>query len=165
MTATKQTRNKSTAKRRQKSVPAPTTGKTARAPENRRKTGASFGVTIPPEVGKATQFKPGQSGNPGGRPRTHGLLDVLRSSVDETVAKSLVKVLIAEALKGRNPLPAISTIFDRLEGKPKQAIDFNDITQAMANRTPEELLHFAQYGVWPEEERTTDASEESDHES
>lgn len=165
MTATKQTRNKSTAKKPRKSVPAPTTGKTARAPENRRKTGASFGVTIPPEVGKATQFKPGQSGNPGGRPRTHGLLDVLRSAVDETVAKALVEVLIAEALKGRNPLPAIQTIFDRLEGRPKQAIDFNDITDAMKDRSPEDLLHYAQTGHWLEDENAADASEVQQHES
>jgi hypothetical protein len=90
-------------------------------------------------------FMPGQSGNPGGRPRTHGLLEVLRTAVDETVAKSLVEVLLAEALKGRHPLPAISTIFDRLEGRPKTQIDFNDITKAMSNRSADDLVFYAEH--------------------
>jgi len=73
-------------------------------------------------------FLPGKSGNPKGRPRTTGLLDALKSRVSQTtldgrtVESLLVEVLIQEALKGRHRLAAITTIFDRLEGKPKQQV-------------------------------------------
>jgi hypothetical protein len=168
MTQRKQTEKKSpgTVKEPQKSAPAPTSGKTTPVRENRRKTGGGFGVTVPPEVGRATQFKPGESGNPGGRPRTRGLLDVLRGAVKEvrpdgrTVEEAVVATLIEEALESRNPLGAIQTIFDRLEGRPKQAIDFNDITEAMKGRSADDLLHFAQHGTWPEESMEEEAKDE-----
>lgn len=103
-------------------------------------------------------FRPGESGNPKGRPRTSGLLNALRAAVAEvredgrTVESLLVDVLIQEALKGRNRLAAVTIIFGRLEGKPKQQMDFNDITESFQGRSSEELLHFAQHGRWPDEE-------------
>lgn len=162
--ARKESRNKSTAKKPRKSAPTSTSGKTAPAPENSKGTGkGAISRFQPGQSGNpARMWKPGQSGNPGGRPKSHGLLEVLRTAVDETVAKALVGVLIAEALKGRNPLPAIQTIFDRLEGKPKRAIDFNDITDAMKDRSPEDLLHYAQTGHWLEDENAAEASEEEE---
>jgi hypothetical protein len=63
-------------------------------------------------------------------------LDVLRTAVDETVANALVKVLLAEAL-------------DRLEGRPKQQLDLNDITAAMSNRSADDLTFYAEHGYWP----------------
>jgi uncharacterized protein DUF5681 len=175
MTTKKQTRKKSQGAVKKQQKPTLTASeKTAPAPENRRITGASsFGVTVPPEVGRSTQFKPGESGNPGGRPKSHGLLDMLRAVCDEvregrTVKEALVETLITEALQGHNRLGAIQTVFDRLEGRPKQAIDFNDITAAMANRSPEDLVYYAEKGTWPEDESTAvaDASEGSEqHES
>src|SRR4051794_6035225 len=71
-------------------------------------------------------FMPGVSGNPNGRPPSNGLLKLLRESVTNhganglTVEELLVQALIDEALKGKHRLAAISMIFDRLEGKPKQ---------------------------------------------
>src|SRR5215813_14003702 len=71
-------------------------------------------------------FLPGQSGNPNGRPPTRGLLEALRSSVSKLapdgrrVEDALVDALIAEAFHGRNKLAALSYIFDRLEGRPRQ---------------------------------------------
>jgi hypothetical protein len=41
-------------------------------------------------------------------------------------------------------------ILDRLEGKPRQALDFNDITKQLQGRTQEELLAYAETGRWPE---------------
>lgn len=104
------------------------------------------------------QFKPGQSGNPAGRPPTRGLVSALRAKVAEriqdgrTVEQALIDELVREALHGgRNKLAAIQTIFDRLEGRPKQQLDFNDITTRLRNRTNEELEHFALHGCFPGE--------------
>jgi hypothetical protein len=100
-------------------------------------------------------FIPGQSGNPAGRPRTKGLVAALKSAVAEvipdgrTIEQALVDELVSEALRGRRRLPAIAEIFDRLEGKPRQALDFNDITRSLQGRTQEELLHYAETGKWP----------------
>lgn len=110
-------------------------------------------------------FMPGESGNPGGRPRTHGLLAALRAAVEEvrggvTVEKALVETLITEALQGHNRLGAIQTVFDRLEGRPKQQLDLNDITAAMANRSPEALVFYAEHGCWPEDENTAEVKEQ-----
>ncbi len=111
-------------------------------------------------------FMPGKSGNPRGRPRTKGLLNALRmaiAGVDEngvTVEQRLVDSLITEALRGGNRLAAIQTVFDRLEGRPKQQLDFNDITRAMEGRTKEELLHFAEHGCWPEDGEADDATQD-----
>jgi hypothetical protein len=100
-------------------------------------------------------FLPGQSGNPKGRPPTKGLLAALKEAVAEvtpdgrTIEQVLVDELIEQALRGRRRLVAIAEIFDRLEGKPRQALDFNDITKQLQGRTQEELLHYAETGRWP----------------
>jgi hypothetical protein len=76
-------------------------------------------------------FMPGVSGNPKGRPRVHGMLEVLRIRVSDliedsrTIEEHLVDALIFEALQGKNRLAAIQAIFDRLEGKPNQRVDVN----------------------------------------
>jgi len=81
-------------------------------------------------------FKPGQSGNPKGRPKgAKGLTSLLREALersetveDENGNKTQVKtseVIIAKLLdmakKGNQK--SIQEIFDRIEGKPKQEID------------------------------------------
>src|SRR4029450_12554417 len=79
--------------------------------------------------GHTNGFKPGQSGNPGGRPRNDTLtasllakLKELAPGADEkTVADCLATVLVREALQGS--IHAISLIADRTEGKARQAID------------------------------------------
>jgi hypothetical protein len=102
-------------------------------------------------------FQPGQSGNPAGRPRTKGLVAALKSAVAEvtadgrTVEQAIVDELIHQALRGRRRLVAIAEILDRLEGKPRQSLDFNDITRQLQGRTDAELLHFAETGKWPGE--------------
>jgi hypothetical protein len=37
-------------------------------------------------------------------------------------------VLVREALVGKNRLPAVEAIFDRLEGRPRQRLEVADIT-------------------------------------
>ena len=74
-------------------------------------------------------WKPGESGNPNGRPKNeNSLSNLLRKELEETDPDTGLanKEVIAKALvrlaRGDN-LAAIEKIFDRLEGKPAQTID------------------------------------------
>ena len=103
-------------------------------------------------------FRPGQSGNPKGRPPSRGLKAALRAAVGQvlkdgrSVEQAIVDALVAQALRGRRKLPAISLIFDELEGKPRQQVDLKADIAKLNGRTDEELLHYAEHGKWPEEE-------------
>ncbi len=73
-------------------------------------------------------FKPGQSGNPAGRPKKALLSDALRRQLaiaapgmpERTQAETIAAALIAEAIAGN--VQAIREVGDRTEGKPAQAI-------------------------------------------
>lgn len=83
----------------------------------------------PFEKGNKYGFKPGQSGNPGGRPKRTRLTDALLAQLaeldkgEETTAEAVARALIRQALGGN--VQAIREIADRTEGKPRQAIDVN----------------------------------------
>lgn len=87
---------------------------------------------IPGDVGYKrppadTRFKPGQSGNPGGRPKGRSLTSILRELLDrneirgfqlkegQTVADALVEAMVAEAIKGNAAV--IKLLYDRIDGK------------------------------------------------
>jgi hypothetical protein len=107
---------------------------------------------------RAHRYKPGQSGNPAGRPPTKGLAARLKAELgqeanggvlaEELLAKKLVRL----ALRGN--LAAIRECFDRTEGKPRMALDLNDVTRELQGRTDGELLHYAETGKWPGEENS-----------
>jgi hypothetical protein len=72
-------------------------------------------------------WKPGQSGNPGGRPKrdaiTAALREQLESQTEDTtgsVADAIAAVLVKRALGG--DVRAIREIADRTEGRPRQQI-------------------------------------------
>lgn len=73
-------------------------------------------------------FAPGQSGNPGGRPKAKPFQDALRMELaavgeDQKALRAIARNLIALAQGSDNlALPAIAQIADRLDGKPAQAI-------------------------------------------
>lgn len=75
----------------------------------------------PKELANLRPFQPGQSGNPGGRPKTKILTDALRLHLDEkdkagvTNAEKLARALVARALTG--DVSAYREICDRVEGK------------------------------------------------
>lgn len=104
------------------------------------------------------QYKSGQSGNPAGRPPVKGLLLALKAAIAETlkdgrtVEQAVADELIRQALRGRRRLPAIAELFDRLEGKPRQVVDLNDVTKQLEGRSDAELLHYAETGKWPDED-------------
>ena len=75
------------------------------------------------------RFKPGESGNPEGRPKLTLLSEALREQlatvlpgVDErTIAEHIARSLVREAIKGN--VMAIKEVADRTEGKSKMSID------------------------------------------
>src|SRR5215471_772241 len=88
-------------------------------PENRARTGRK----LPPE---STRFKPGQSGNPGGRPTSAPITAAIREALDRdhdgvTVAMAIVQRQVRRALKGN--LDAAKWLAERLEGKARQSLD------------------------------------------
>jgi len=82
-----------------------------------------------PDTSGLKPFKPGQSGNPGGRPKKLPITDALRDLLEKPVPAKidarkltanhvLALQLIAQGAKG--DLKAIAEIADRCEGKPMQ---------------------------------------------
>lgn len=70
-------------------------------------------------------FKPGQSGNPNGRPKKLPeidklLADVLGEDGENSEAKAILKALLTKAKKGDTR--AAEILLDRAYGKPKQPI-------------------------------------------
>lgn len=95
-------------------------------PQNKHKKGrrTGFGAVTSPDVGKATQIKPGEVRNPGGRPKrrpiTEAILELLIANDGKELkrfAKTGLKKAadgdfqfwkeIREALEGKSPLPLV----------------------------------------------------------
>ncbi len=105
------------------------------------------------KVGK--QFPKGESGNPNGRPKLTKLTEALRQQIaeinpdapEETIAEAIAQTLIKLAIAG--DVTAIKEVFDRAEGKPKQAIDLdlqiNDWRSLAAKNgvTEQDVIHEA----------------------
>ena len=72
-------------------------------------------------------FQPGQSGNPGGRPKKLPITDAIREELEREVtgglslAHAIARKLVRLALEG--DMDAIREIADRTEGKPRQRIE------------------------------------------
>jgi hypothetical protein len=82
-----------------------------------------------PSVGKATQFRPGQSGNPGGRPKMKPITDAYRAILasenpeefePKTGAERIAFEVYQQAQEGR--LRHAKEITDRVEGRVTQPI-------------------------------------------
>jgi hypothetical protein len=92
--------------------------------ENKRRNGQ-----FAPGNKLGNRFKPGETGNPAGRPKRTKLTEALTAkmaeiapeAVEETIAERVAQALIDEALKGN--VQAIREIGDRTEGKPRQTLD------------------------------------------
>jgi len=76
------------------------------------------------------RWKPGESGNPKGRPKTITLSEAYRNALAQpmpndkqgrTIAEVIAEKLALEAAKGS--IKAAKEIADRVEGRPKQAVD------------------------------------------
>lgn len=72
-------------------------------------------------------FQKGQSGNPGGRDKRKPISDMYRRILaDERRLKRFCMAQYRAAIKGDTT--AAKDITDRLEGKPLQSVDVNDVT-------------------------------------
>ncbi len=98
-------------------------------PQNRRKTGAGRGGTVPPPEHR---FKPGQSGNPGGRPKAKLITTAYREALElldpkekKTLAQVLANITVEQARKGN--LAALKEITDRTEGKSVQPLSHSGL--------------------------------------
>src|SRR5271168_3785052 len=110
------------------------------------------------EVEKASREKKGQSGNPGGRPKSKTLSDAYRFKQEEPVpndpekrtwAELIAEAQVRDAVRGN--VQAAREIADRTEGKAKQAIEFEDatLTRSFERMTTEELEAYARDGSLP----------------
>ena len=70
------------------------------------------------KISPATEFKPGQSGNPNGRPRKLPALDKLLSDKDDSEYEAVVKAIFDRAKKG--DMKAAELLLNRAYGKPKE---------------------------------------------
>jgi hypothetical protein len=72
-------------------------------------------------------FQPGQSGNPGGRPKKMPITDAIREELEQegaqgtSNARAIARKLVKLARAGN--MDAIREIADRTEGKPRQRIE------------------------------------------
>lgn len=74
-------------------------------------------------------FKKGQSGNPGGRPKSREFRDVLMLALksadgDKLKLRRVAEKLVEKAIEGA--MAAIREIADRVDGKPTQALISED---------------------------------------
>ena len=80
-------------------------------------------------VSNLRPFKPGQSGNPAGRPKQVATRLIREMSAElaegsnETRLRRIVEALLTKAEAG--DLEAVKIVFDRLEGRPRQAVSLD----------------------------------------
>jgi hypothetical protein len=77
---------------------------------------------VPP---KNSQFKPGKSGNPNGRPKQIPALEKLLSDIPETDYEDIIAALVKKAKKGE--VRAAEVLFDRAWGKAKESLEITDL--------------------------------------
>jgi uncharacterized protein DUF5681 len=110
-------------------------------PENRHKTGFR-GPS--PDVGKATQFKPGVSPNPGGRPKDlvsdaqKDLLKKIDEATGKTNAELVAEAQLKVALSGDTS--AYCAIRDTTEGRPQQKVTVDGTGNADPYERAKELI-------------------------
>ena len=112
-----------------------------------------------PNIGVATRWKKGSSGNPGGRPKSRLLSEALRSRLAEVkpddptgrtyaevVAENLIEIACSE---GPGAVHAANEIADRIEGRAPQSIQISDLTADLQSRSDEELQFHLANNRWP----------------
>lgn len=122
-------------------------------PENRRRSGKG---AIPGS--EAHRFKPGQSGNPGGRPKTASLSKAYRNVLDSslpndadrrTYAEAIAQTLVTRAMKG--DVSAAKELADRTEGRARQSVSIETPLQRVFEQmTVSELDEYAKTGKLPD---------------
>jgi len=117
-----------------------------------------------PNVGKATQFRKGQTGNAGGRPKSRLLSQALRDRLGEikpgdpeqrswaeAIAANLIEIA---ASKSPNAIAAANEVCDRIEGRPPQHLQISDFQADLQSRSDQELEFYLANGRWPSDEES-----------
>jgi len=107
------------------------------------------GPQSPPEAGspadriKPYRWKPGQSGNPGGRPKGRSITGELRELLDgEHNGKGLSTIIAELVLKGalQGRLDFLKEIMDRTEGKSKEKVEVSGPGTFVIHVPPPEII-------------------------
>lgn len=85
-------------------------------PENKE---ISRATPVPP---LKSRFKPGQSGNPGGRPKDHDIRALARSHT-KTALETLIEVAKSKKAPAAARVSASAALLDRGYGKPTQPVE------------------------------------------
>ncbi len=86
--------------------------------------GTQTGIAVSQSTRPAHWWQPGQSGNPGGRPKTKRITDAIVAILEEDGADGLVRDAVDAAKASKKPqdkLEMVAWMADRTEGKPVQA--------------------------------------------
>jgi hypothetical protein len=92
--------------------------------------------------GKDTRFKPGQSGNPGGKPKA--IIEVAQAAREKTASaiETLNTIMIDPKATASARVSAAVAILERGWGKAPQTIDLRRTTE-LGNLTDDELIAIA----------------------
>ncbi len=111
------------------------------------------------EANRPYRWKPGQSGNPSGRPAIQKLSAAIRNILGQSVpgldgvtyAELIAETLAEKAAAG--DVRAAEILADRAEGRPSQSLDLQvtQLTERFEKMSREELLKYAQTGELPTE--------------
>jgi hypothetical protein len=117
-----------------------------------------------PSIGRGTQFRKGQSGNAGGRPKSRLLSEALRNRLAEvkpddpehrTWAEAIASNLIeVAASKSPSAIAAANEVCDRAEGRPSQHVQISDLAADLQCRSDQELEFYLANNRWPTDEET-----------
>jgi len=133
MAAPRKTTEKKAAPKKRAPRKQPAKKAKASSPANRPERGKAPGST-------ATQFKPGQSGNPSGRPRIIGEIRDLAREHTATAMETLITVMTSAEAPPAARVAAAAHMLDRGYGKPTQNI--NAAVRNAQKMTDDELVAF-----------------------
>jgi hypothetical protein len=110
--------------------------------------------------GRHRRWKKGQSGNPGGRPKSRLVSEALRTQLAalkpgdpkgrtyaELIASNLIE--IASESDGSEAVHAAGLIADRIEGRVKQQVEVTGLAAEISAKSDSELLFHLDHGRWP----------------
>ena len=114
------------------------------------------------DIGRATRWRKGQTGNAGGRPKSRLLSEALRNRLGEvrpddpehrTWAEAIAANLIEiAASKSSIAIDAANEVCDRAEGRPAQHLQISDFDADLRTRSDEELRFYLANNRWPSDE-------------
>jgi hypothetical protein len=114
-----------------------------------------------PSIGKPTQWRKGQSGNAGGRPKSRLLSEALRRRLaqikeDDFEKRSYAEILADHLLeiafsRGPAAVAAACEVANRVEGRSPQTIHVTDFAADLQARSDQELEFYLAHNRWPDD--------------